>query len=190
MTMTTKSITTAYVNWLQVLVENDERFRSRYAGYRCLLLHLLDTQFTYILPMDGNRASDGEDLRYRFAYENGLDWRMVSSELDVSPCSVLEMMIALAIRCEDIMANSAYGDRTAKWFWDMVESLGLLYYDDDNYDKYDVERRIQIFLTGYYAPNGRGGLFTINGIGDIRGVEIWSQMLWYADYILKGEHLV
>lgn len=34
-----------------------------------LLRHLHNIDFQYMLPMDGNRAEDGIDLRYRFGYE-------------------------------------------------------------------------------------------------------------------------
>ena len=37
------------------------------------LCRCLDTiQFTYTIPMDGNRYEDGIDLRYKFAYENDI----------------------------------------------------------------------------------------------------------------------
>ena len=38
-------------------------------SYRKLLEYLHTIEFTYILVMDSNRAEDGTDLRYRFAYE-------------------------------------------------------------------------------------------------------------------------
>ena len=57
----------------------------------------------------------GVGLRYRYSIYLKRD-----DVIDIlnEPCSVLEMILALAIRCEDtIMANVRYGDRTTQWFW-------------------------------------------------------------------------
>lgn len=49
---------------------------------------------------------------------------------------MLEMMIALAIRCEEtIMDDPRYGNRTKQWFWNMMKSLGLSYMNDDCFDR-------------------------------------------------------
>ena len=78
-----------------------------------------------MIPMDGNRAEDGIDLRYRFGHEQHYSDAMVASFLDDRPCSVLEMMIALSIRCEEhIMDDPDVGNRTGQWFWSMIASLG------------------------------------------------------------------
>lgn len=54
---------------------------------------------------------------------------MIASYLDNRPCSVLEMIIALAIRLEEhIMDDPDIGNRTGQWFWDMIVSLGLGFY--------------------------------------------------------------
>ena len=54
-----------------------------------------------------------KNLRYRFGREIKLPSGIISSELDNYPCSVLEMLIALSIRCEEtIMTDEEYGDRT------------------------------------------------------------------------------
>ena len=102
-----------YFEWLYYLV-CDKRF-SEQNSYRKLFEHLHNTEFVYFVSMDGNRAQDGIDLRYRFGCSIG--YKDISEYLD-GPCSVLEMMIALAIRCEEkIMDDPAYGDRTGQWFW-------------------------------------------------------------------------
>ena len=99
------------------------------------------------------------------------------------PCSVLEMMIALAIRCEEtIMDNPLYGDRTAQWFWRMMSNLGLGLMTDDIYDRDLVKQKIDRFLNREYDPDGKGGLFYIRGCAeDLRNVEIWAQLCWYLD---------
>jgi hypothetical protein len=105
-------------------------------------------------------------------------------ELD-GPCSVLEMMIALAIRCEEnIMDDPLIGDRTRQWFWSMISSLGLSGMTDTRFDNKSVDRVLETFLDRDYKPNGEGGLFTIKRCEkDLRKVEIWYQLLWYLDTI-------
>lgn len=143
------------------------------------LLH--DIEFTSSIEMDMNRAQDGIDLRYRFAtiYDNYED---IMDILD-GPCSVLEMMIALAIRCEEtIMDDTRYGDRTSQWFWSMMTNLGIGNMFDERFDKNFVEEKIYRFLNREYAPDGKGGLFYIKGCkDDLRDVEIWTQLCWYLD---------
>ena len=171
----------AYFDWMYELVCGG-RF-SKDISYRNVLMDLHNTAFIYSIRRDGARASWGVNLRYRFPYEEfGIE------DIDryiTGPCSVLELMIALAIKCEeDIMDNPAYGDRTAQWFWGMMNSLGLGGMYDDLYDKKYVNMVIDRFLKREYEPNGKGGLFTIRDcVKDLREVEIWFQMLWYLDTI-------
>ena len=55
---------------------------------------------------------------------------------------------------------------------------------DDNYDRRYVQFVLNQFMRNDYEPDGRGGLFTINGSkDDLRNVEIWVQLLWYLDTI-------
>ena len=148
------------------------------------LLH--NIEFRYSIPMDANREEDGIDLRYRFVTEVGIpkNYQEVYAYLD-GPCSVLEMMIALAIRCEEsIMDDPDIGDRTSEWFWLMMKNLGLDYMSDRKFDRDIAEEKISIFLDRKYKRNGEGGLFVVNGRRDLRKVEIWYQMCWYLDTIM------
>lgn len=148
------------------------------------LLH--NIEFRYSIPMDANREEDGIDLRYRFMTEVGIpkNYQEVYGYLD-GPCSVLEMMIALAIRCEEsIMDDPDIGDRTSEWFWLMMKNLGLDYMNDRKFDRDIAEEKISIFLDRRYKRNGEGGLFVVNGRRDLRKVEIWYQMCWYLDTIM------
>ena len=175
-----------YFEWLYDLVSRDLHHEK--VSYRKLLMQLHDTEFVWILPMDENRAKDGLDLRYRFSISQGYEGEYLSSYID-GPCSVLEMMTALAIRCEEnIMDDTRYGDRTTQWFWGMINNLGLGSMWGNNYDKDYVDQVLQTFLNRDYAPNGKGGLFTIRNCDrDLRDVEIWYQLNWYLNSILGGQ---
>lgn len=165
----------SYRQWLYDKVCKD--LFSRSISYNRLLTYLSHREFTIIIPNDANRAEDGIDLRIRYEFETG---EYISR---IEPCSILEMMIALAIRCEEtIMDNPAYGDRTTQWFWGMIRNLGLYGMTDDRFDIEYVDSVIDRFLNREYAPNGEGGLFKINNCKyDLRKIEIWYQLCWYLD---------
>ena len=176
-----------YFDWIYQLINGDFHGLS----YRKLLLHLNSIVFQSEIPMDENRAGDGVNLRYRFGYERSYDAALIACYLDCKPCSVLEMMAALSLRCEEtIMQNPNFGDRTAEWFWGMIDSLGLEEMYDSNYDAVYVENVIFRFINHEYERNGKGGLFTIeNECRDMRKIEIWWQMNWYlGSIVMKGEY--
>ena len=179
--MTRNALKNEYFDWMCSLVEKPRSSRN----YDILLNHLHGVDFDYILPLDGDRAEHGIELRYRFGRERGYHDAMIASYLDDRPCSILEMMVALAVRCEErIMWDPDIGDRTNLWFWDMIKSLGLTSMDDENYDMEYVEDVIFKFLNRTYKPNGKGGLFTVKNAGcDLRNVEIWYQMCRYLNNI-------
>lgn len=154
---------------------------SQEVSFRKLLIQLHDTEFIAVIPRDANRADDGASLRFRFALDHGF---VDAPELD-GPCSIFEMMVALAIRCEEtIMDNPAYGNRTGQWFWGMVRNLGLGSMLDNAYDSEAVEEILYKFLYREYEPDGRGGLFTVRRCPyDLRNLEIWVQLNWYLNSI-------
>lgn len=171
-----------YFEWIYNLCCDD--LFSEHISYRKLFMYLHNTEFTYSIRKDQNRAADGIDLRQRFSLDSGFDIDYLSSYLD-GPCSVLEMIFALALKCEEtIMDNPKKGDRTKQWFWGMINNLGLGGMDDSNFDKKYVVKTIDTFLKRRYSPDGRGGLFTIRNCDeDLRNVEIWCQLCWYLDSI-------
>lgn len=178
--MTRRQVKDEYFSWLYDLVNVGPD------SYELLFAHLHKTTFRYLIPKDHNRAEDGEALRYRFALRRypGLSPNIIIDILD-GPCSVLEMMIALAIRCEeDIMDDPNIGDRTGQWFWGMVINLGLGSMRDARYDDQVVDYVLDCFMDREYDYDGKGGLFTVRKPErDMRGVEIWHQLCWYLDEI-------
>lgn len=179
--MTRSELNEEYFRWMYQLVFANEKRRS----YRKLLKYLNSVEFTYILDFDSNRAEDGMDLRYRFGYEHNYNGPMIAAYLDDRPCSVLEMMVALANRCEEqIMDDPHAGCRRGQWFFSMLASLGLSGMNDENFVRSDAEEIVSRFLSRQYARNGDGGLFTVNSRHDMRNAEIWYQLNWYLDSIL------
>ena len=173
-----RQVNDLYFEWM-IRKINASKFPKE-LSYRKLLTFLHSVEFIWIIPLDENRASDGVDLRYRFAYENP-DFYDAEDYIS-GPCSILEMMVALSIRCEDFMDDPEIGDRTSQWFWDMIANLGLSSMIDKNFDQEYAEEVVLRFLNREYAPDGTGGLFNVRHCScDVRDVEIWKQLCWYLD---------
>ena len=183
--MTDNELRHLYFEWITQLVCDNLYLGG--ASYRTLLEYLYERDFTAVFFMDDNRRKDGLDLRYRFAYENAYENSLVQMALGNRPCSILEMMVALAQRIEEtFMWDPDKGDQTPIWFWSMVYSLGLGDMDDDHFDEIEFEKIIIRFINREYEPDGHGGLFIIPERGrDLRKVEIWYQACWFVDSILE-----
>lgn len=173
------SLSDDYYFWLLDIIDSIAYPDEKYSE---VLEKLYETEFYDLVPNDINRAEDGYELRGRFASEIGEHEYYVMDAL-YKGCSVLEVMIALAMRWEENIAwDPDYGDRTYKWFWIMMDNLGLTFYDDEKYDETEVENILQSFLERKYCTDGRGGLFRINNPNiDMTKVEIWLQMNYYFD---------
>lgn len=179
--MTKNELKQKYFDWIYQLVAHADVHGE--PSYHILLERLFDEEFRFQLPMDANRAEDGEELRYHFGHEQHISDGMVQAYLDDRPCSILEMMVALAIRCdEQIMYDPDAGSQVYIWFWEMIDSLGLSDMSDSRYRGAKVEEIINTFLNREYQKNGKGGLFyTRRPNVDMRNMEIWYQMCWYLN---------
>jgi hypothetical protein len=127
---------------------------------------LYSIDFTWSIDMDENRAYDGLKLREDF----GID-------LGDKPCSMLEMMVALAIREDDIMAYYNSEDDSPKtWFWEMLGNCGIRASTPD--DK--IIDILNSIIIRDYGSCGEGGLFYVpEPRRDLKEVDIWYQMQWH-----------
>lgn len=182
--MTNLKTSKEYVDWMYKHVSK-KRIAKR-ASYKRLFNCLHAIEFTYTIPLDGNRAEDGIELRYKFGRERNYPDAMIAAYLDTAPCSVLEMMVALAIRCEEgTMYDPEFGDRTGQWFWGMIDNLGLSGMTDEYFDEEFVNEVIFRLLNRKYQRDGYGGLFTVkHHNADMRNVEIWYQACFYLSEVL------
>ena len=146
--------------------------------YRKLLLLLDSIAYKWILPMDKNRGMDGVTYRYRVISNAKLQVPLFRVQRD---CSVLEMLIALADRCESEYSGSPGDDHPERIFWLMLHNLQLDIFDDNSYDKERIEEIVARWLSRDYDEHGFGGLFPLEtAMEDQRYVEIWQQMLEYV----------
>lgn len=167
-----------YLNWLSEIVN--------LPGYSMLINKLFNTEFIWTIPFDANRADDGIQLRYRFGRIFNIPDPIIFHEIDLGmPCSILEMIIALAVRCEEqIMGDESIGDRTQVWIHSMLDNLGLFSMSDGKYNDKYVDDVIYIFTNRQYDRTGKGGLFRIDDLDpsrDMRTAELWYQMCWYMN---------
>lgn len=170
-----------YFCWLSTLIFGDKRHR-----YSKLLDILHVTPFRYVLEMDKNRMMDGAALRYRFGHENDISGDFISEAMEAIPCSVLEIMTALCIRCgEQIIDDIDIQPFMKRMFMDMLDSLGLAEQTDICFDSAYCADILERFLDRRYSRDGRGGLFVISRPGvDMCTVDIWYQMCFYLDRMI------
>lgn len=171
------SLVNHYYVWLLKLIKVDE-----HPGYTKLLRYLKLKEFYWTVPNDKNRADDGKELRYDFLRENGL----LSSDIwEEEPCSVLEMLIALARRISDDIVPD-FGEDTAYWFWRLLDNLGVTLFSDNCYKSDTIEAVVSLFLDRKYGKDGSGGLFCLKKCHnkDCRRLELWYQMqFWIAENV-------
>lgn len=155
-----------YFSWLCLKIDRRQKYESRE------LAMLLNTiKFRPLIPNDDNRVEDGLTLREHYCQETNQSYDCMME----NPCTVFEMLIALAEKIEDIMRTPGE-DQTAKWFWEMIDNLGLRGVDNP----IKCRRMVQNFIDRDYSENGKGGLFPLKSPPkDQRVVEIWYQMMAY-----------
>ena len=112
-----------YYIWLCDLVDLEA-----HGEYSNLFSFLYDTEFVWSVAKDSNRAGDGKMLREDYTHE--VSWFDISyGEWLNEPCSLLEMLIALARRTRvDLMPEFDITD--SDWFWIFIKNLGFDRYDD------------------------------------------------------------
>lgn len=199
----TNQIEQIYFNWLYDSMNGG---RIQVYTYKDLFAELYSTKFRAMLVKDNDRASDGYDLRYRFAEyicdkNNKMDLNKyyestnkinatideITKSLDtVGDFNLLELLIALAIKCEEqFMSDPSYGNRTQQWFWNMITNLGLGEMRDGAFNVDTYNKIINTFLDHRYTRDGKGGLFYVrNSPEDMRNIDIWKQLLIYVNSII------
>ena len=142
---------------------------------------LHSTEFVYFIPNDENRALDGKDLREEFFYLHP-DVRRDQNWLD-QECSMLELILGLAIRAEFLADRGSIDGGVGGWFWLMIRNAGLYKFTDDylvGRSLEEIDRVIYLINNRTYSRDGLGGLFPVTGTRkDMRRVELWGQLNAY-----------
>lgn len=164
-----------YFKYLQSLVYDP---KSQTSSYTLLFEQLHSIVFTWTLFNDRNRALDGVNLRYLFLQDNNI----TNVDIPDSPCSFLEMLIALSQRAMYISED--FFESVGDWFFHLLENIDLKKYDDETmineYCVDHIRKKISCVLNRSYYKNGVGGLFPLTeSITDQRCLEIWYQLNSY-----------
>lgn len=156
-----------YLKWLIKKMDGDD--------YRKLFNAMICREFTYFISNDDNRAADGINLRDIFFDETGIEVK------DGIPCSILEMLVALSIRCEIDIVGVPGEEKISRLFWIMIKNLDLDWCTDARFDPRFVKEKMDILVERRYGRNGFGGLFPLyeHAKEDMRKTEIWYQMNYY-----------
>lgn len=170
-----------YKSWLIDIVADEDHL-----NYEMLFDYLFNTEFTWNVDGDENRAMDGIHLRGTYCDLN-------NQSVDIfedGPCSILEMMVALSIRCSEDILWDGENDWKSFIFWSMIDNLKLMNQTDNCFNKDYVDQQIGIFLTRNYDENEVGGLFIPSHFQSHfpkswRKMEIWYQLQnWINDKFL------
>lgn len=191
-----------YFLWLYTIVYSDDMSPFQIHNgleYFDLFETLFNIPFHWpeSIPNDENRAIEGLQLRQLFV-ENGGFYNDVENipasgeRLVHSPCSTLEMMIALAKKIEEnIMYNPEEGDRTSLWFWDMIRNLwkSIDHYTDisvlsdgcfNENDRDSIIHTVNNWYDRLVSSDGIGSPFPLQKQDQKQDLqEIWYQMLNY-----------
>ena len=174
--MSIEDIRERYFEWLCDKIDFDNR---EHRHYKALLRCLDDFEFVATVPNDYNRVIDGLNLRDEFFEEEHIHHGYLEG-----PCSVLEMMVAFSIRIEIDITGEPGMDALGRWFWVMIENLGLFSYPDPKFDRVEVTEIVENFVNRRYKRNGKGGIFPLlRSNKDQRKIELWYQM---QDYLSEN----
>lgn len=173
--MDTKQVSAGYYQWLLGFVAPEKFGRS---GYGKVLRQLYSIDFEYSILNDYNRILDGLNLRKMFAEEIGEDADSIGLD---RPCSVLEVMISLSRRiAEDILWEPENIGMTGKWFWKMIDNLGLNRFSGGRYDKDACFSIVSTWIERDFSYSGKGSPFPLKRPkGDQRKIELGQQMTNY-----------
>ena len=160
-----------YLSWLMGIVCDEG-----HQDYTNLLYFLYNTDFYWIVKKDENRAEDGVHLRNVFQDQFGYSVKRLDD-----PCTVLEMMVSLSVRCSEDILWDGENNWTPFIFWSMIDNLGLIDSVDSNWNSYLAEAKIGAFLERKYENDGSGGLFKLDPNqsqipNNFKKMEIWYQM--------------
>lgn len=160
-----------YFKWLVGFIGYD-------SNYSMVLEDLFNKEFIWLIDYDENLAENGKSLRDDFYYSSDTNQKLVEMYGDIEgPCSVLEMMVKLAIDCEETIMTDGEHDNTPKWFWIMMDNLGLNDYDNSSYNEEKVDEIVEIFMSRRYDNYGNGNIFRFkNRVTGLKNMDIWIQL--------------
>ena len=123
-----------YFQWLIDQVGGEEWW----GDYGLALIRLFDKAYYFVNRVDSAAYENGRALRTEAIFD-GIDPAVIPTD----DTRVLEVLVSLAKDVDlHLMHNPAVGDRSPRWFEDMMNTLGFL--DQSG----EIDSEIDIFLAG------------------------------------------
>lgn len=178
-------MTDKYFNWLVNKVGGSNGMT--FALYRLTLQEFrqADCDDGTIWANDIARCSDALSLREQ--YINTAAEEKEIPELETLFVSVLEVLIAFALRIENDIMYRPGEERVTRWFWEFIENLRIDITNSDwtEANEIHVDRTISRFINRCYDINGEcGGIFVADMDAvypnDYSKMPLWTQMQSYA----------
>ena len=158
-----------YFEWLLFKVTDPKQPREFGMMYK----ELASTPFEARVGRDSNLIEHCEYMRQD--YYDEAEFMHQNYDIEDGPITLLEIMVNLSIKAEDIMQGFD-GVNCERWFNDMLENSGLIFYTDHRFSTVGARHKIKKIIDRTYEWNGRGGLFYIPVLdekNDLREVELW-----------------
>lgn len=141
------------------------------------------------LPMDDDapRLEDGKQLRTNFMDDTGMAAHSYKEALEPESgfCTVLELLVALSMRMDDIMRDPLDPcSSVPSCFWGMVSTMVGQPFYPCSYWAFSANASSAVvvaessmkFLGRQYDPTGHNGNIFIDMSGiDLRAIDIWAQ---------------
>lgn len=166
-TLESRDFINPYYLWLYGLVKPGRFEYVDPSKYSRLCKVLYFTKFTWVLPLDEDRALDGIALRSKYEAEENDIITYVEKE-DCTTASVLEVLIALSEQMSYLIVDFASDEQIpiGRFFWELIQNLGLLPYTDDElaygpYALLSLNGHIRRWLLREFTYDGVGSPFPL-----------------------------
>lgn len=142
-----------------------------------VLSYLFKKEYVWYTDLNATQAMSSMDLRERFDPDNADEAK------EERPCSVLELLVALAVDIEENICGVYGHENPARWFWEWLNNLGI----DDRctgrgYSKDYLDQCIDDWLEGDITRSGKRSPFPIKRKGvDQRKKTLWMQCMAYVN---------
>lgn len=168
----------SYLDWLKSYGINTNYDKDN--RYNLLFKKLFNTPFVSLVDFDSNRIYEALEIRREYLIDVSGDHNLEVQELKT--CNMLELLISLAVRAENMTFDSNNHLTVYEWFWLLIENLGLDSMTNERFDGRICDTILFTFVDRKYHKSGKGGVFPLkNTKNDQRRVELWYQLSEYIN---------
>lgn len=159
------------------------------------IMTLLGIEFYSEIPSDSSRIVDGLELRESFLdymrNTSDKDVTDISKALSIYPCSVLEVLMTLAMKVHEDLMYTEGDSNWSRWFWMYLDNLGIDDVTDTSWNpksEFYIRTQVEKFLDKNYNADGSGGnIYVIyeNPYFNIYKASLWNQSDWFYRMLMN-----